>query len=179
MAAVIGPSFEEVESFCRGAEDAGIVCPANFNCPGQTVISGEPAAVERAEEIARSEGARRVVRLNVSGAFHSPLMDRVAGRLAEKLDGVEFSRPSGQLIPNVTARATQDPEEIKKSLTGQMESPVRWTESMEELVSLGCDTAVEAGPGSVLKGLFRRINRDVTVHSVGGPEEVESLIAAG
>jgi [acyl-carrier-protein] S-malonyltransferase len=175
MAAIIGLGDEETESVCRQAAEGRVLCLANLNSPGQTVISGEPEAVERAEEIAKASGARRVVRLNVSGAFHSPLMSRVTGQLAEKLEAVEFRKPSGRLIPNVTAEPTEDRDSIKKSLIAQMDSPVRWAESMEAVVSLGYKTAVEAGPGKVLKGLFRRIDREVEVHTVGEPEEIESF----
>ena len=173
MAAVIGLDDDVVAGLCGqiGSE----VVPANFNAPGQVVLSGEAAAVERAMAAAGEAGARRVVELPVSGAFHSPLMASAAEGLAARLAATRFRPPSVPVVTNVTAAPETDPRALRRLLFEQMTAPVRWTESVRALSSMGVDRAFEVGPGSVLRGLIRRILRGLTVETAGTAEEMEAL----
>ncbi len=173
MAAIIGLSDSEVVKLCESLGPN--VVPANFNCPGQVVISGEPTAVKRAMRKASDEGARRVLELQVSGAFHSGLMQTALGTLAGALVNVPFSPARVPVVPNTTAEPTTDPDLLKDLLIKQVVSPVRWTDSMARLVSEGVDRAIEAGPGNTLKALMRRIERRVAVSSAGTLDDLESL----
>ena len=175
MAAIIGLSDSAVADLCQSLGPNGMVVPANFNCPGQVVISGEPTAIKRAMRKALEEGARRVVELAVSGAFHSGLMRTALGTLAGALANVPFSPARIPVVPNTTAEPTTDPDLLKDLLVRQVVSPVRWTDSMARIVSEGVDRAIEAGPGSTLKALMRRIEKRVAVSSVGTLDDLESL----
>ena len=175
MAAVIGLDDSAVAAICESLGPGVVVVPANFNCPGQVVISGEPNAVKRAMQKATDEGARRVVELQVSGAFHSGLMQSALGTLEGALANVPFSQALIPVAPNTTAEPTTDPDLLKDLLIKQVVSPVRWTDSMARLVSEGVDRAIEAGPGNTLKTLMRRIEKRVAVSSVGTLEDLESL----
>ena len=175
MAAVVGLDDAVVVSLCAGI-DGGVV-PANFNAPGQVVLSGEAVAVERAAAAAQRAGARRVVELPVSGAFHSPLMASAAHALAELLEGTRFAPPSVPVVANVTAAPETDPEVLRRLLVAQVTAPVRWTESVTALASLGVGRALEVGPGAVLKGLVRRIARDLEVTTAGTADEIEGVDA--
>jgi [acyl-carrier-protein] S-malonyltransferase len=166
MAAILDLSDEEVVSVCQEASPFGIVVPANLNAPGQVVISGEDKAVSRASEIASSRGAR-VVPLRVGGAFHSPLMTPAAQGIADALQDVTLSPPVLLVVHNVTAHITRSLDEIRRLLVDQMTHPVRWVESMHRLRSLGVSRCVEVGPGTVLKGLVRKIDREFPVEQVG------------
>jgi len=177
MAAIIGLDDETVETLCGEASSAGLVRPANFNCPGQTVISGEDRGITKAMELAKEMGAKRALPLPVSGAFHSDLMKPAVEALTSALEGIAFSSPSVPVVPNVTATPTTDPDELKRLLIEQVVSPVRWTESVQRLSQAGVDKAYEVGPGSTLKGLIRRIDRDITVETVGTLEDMERLSA--
>lgn len=173
MAAVLGLDDAVVTGLCEGMGPQ--VVAANFNAPGQVVLSGEAAAVGAAMAAAEGAGARRVVELPVSGAFHSPLMAGAAEKLAERLEATPFRPPSVPVVNNVTAAPETDPGVLRRLLVEQMTAPVRWTESVQALASMGVDRAFEVGPGSVLKGLVRRILRDLRVETAGTAEEMDAL----
>jgi [acyl-carrier-protein] S-malonyltransferase len=157
MAAVLGLDDVVVEGVCNEVE--GVVVAANYNCPGQLVISGAVPAVEEACERLTEAGARRAVMLPVGGAFHSPLMEPARDELAQAIADTEFSTPSCPVYQNVTASAVSDPEEIKKNLIAQLTAPVRWTQSVQQMIADGATHFVELGPGKVLTGLLRKIDR--------------------
>lgn len=161
MAAVIGLSNEQVEDVC--AKAGGIVLPANYNCDGQVVISGEKEAVERACAAAVAAGAKRALPLAVSGAFHSPLMEPARVELAEAIEATEIVAPSCPVYQNVTGRPETDPVAIKKNLLEQLTSPVRWTQSVKNMLVDGADHFIETGPGNVLQGLVKRISGGTVV----------------
>ena len=159
MVALIGLEAEKVEEACRRAqqETGEIVTPANYNAPGQVVISGTPAALERAVEHAKAMGARRAIPLAVAGAVHSPLMSEAAAVIANAYRDATFRKPTIPIVSNVTARPMTDPEEIRALMSRQIASPVRWQESVEWMYANGVDTFIEAGVGDVLTGLIKRI----------------------
>ena len=161
MAAIIGLSNEQVEEVCRAAE--GTVLPANYNCDGQVVISGEKEAVERACALAKEAGAKRALPLAVSGAFHSPLMEPASVELAKAIEATEFVKPVCPVYQNVTAHAETDPDTIKANLLAQLTSPVRWTQSVKNMLVEGADYFMEVGPGNVLQGLVKRISGGMVV----------------
>ena len=163
MAAVIGLDDETVYEVCREAENHGIVTVANANCPGQVVISGELPALARAMELATARGARKVLRLGVSIASHSPLMSSVSARLAELVDDASLRTPQVPVVVNITGQRADSVDAIRTELSTSVENPVNWTRSVGEMISAGATTFVEIGPGQVLGGLIRRISRDVTV----------------
>jgi [acyl-carrier-protein] S-malonyltransferase len=178
MAAILGLEDETVERICRRILG---VWPANYNCPGQVVISGEDPAVDEACVRAGEEGARRAVKLRVSGAFHSPLVARAADRLRPALGRVKFGEPSAPFMSTVTARI-ESAQRLAPLLVDQLTAPVRFTQAARELVRQGATTFVEVGPGNVLSGLLKRIDRNVKTVSVGGPADIEKLeetLAAG
>jgi [acyl-carrier-protein] S-malonyltransferase len=178
MAALIGIEDEAVEQLCRDASSGGGVCvPANFNSPGQIVISGDVSAVERALELARSAGARKAVRLNVSGAFHSPLMSVAQPGLVEQLAGVAFGMPRFPVVSNVTAEPVTDPAEARRLLVEQLTSPVRWTACMRTMLGAGLTSFRELGPGNVLTGLLRRVDRSADCVAVGAPTDLGAAAA--
>lgn len=155
MAAIIALPTEKVETICSDTD--GIVVPANYNCEGQIVISGTVEAVSEASEKMKDAGAKRTIMLPVGGAFHSPLMQSAADELAAGIESVSFSRPVCPVYQNVTALPTVDPSEIKKNLLAQLTAPVRWTQSVVNMVADGADHFVECGPGKVLQGLVSKI----------------------
>ncbi|WP_420378817.1 ACP S-malonyltransferase [Gilvibacter sp.] len=157
MAAVLGLEDAVVEKICE--ETAGIVVAANYNCPGQLVISGEVPAVEAACESLKEAGARRALMLPVGGAFHSPLMEPAREELAKAIEGTAFSAPVCPIYQNVTAAAVTDPEAIKANLIKQLTASVRWTQSMQQMIADGAETFIEVGPGNVLQGLIKKIDR--------------------
>ena len=175
MAAILGLDDGEVHTLCEAVRTTGLVTPANFNCPGQVVISGEQAAVRRAMEAAKAGGARRAVELPVSGAFHSDLMQTAVEALANILEGIPFLPAKIPVIPNVTAEPTGDPGLLKRLLIEQVISPVRWSASMVRLVSEGLSRALEVGPGNTLQGLMRRIDRKISTSGSGTRSEIEGL----
>ncbi len=163
MAAIIGLPTETVEEVCASVSD-GIVIPANYNSEGQIVISGEIAAVEKACELMKEAGAKRALPLSVSGAFHSPLMEPAREELAEAIERTVFTEPICPVYQNVTAEPTTNPEVIKANLLAQLTSPVRWTQTVKNMLSAGVDSFLEIGPGTVLQGLVRRTaGPDVTI----------------
>jgi [acyl-carrier-protein] S-malonyltransferase len=178
MAAVLGLDGAAVEELCAKASEAGLVQPANLNCPGQVVVSGEVAGVHRAVELAPSLGAKKAVVLNVSGAFHSALMEDAQAELKEFLDGVELHDTSVPVIANVSARPVSAAGELRKNLVDQMTSPVRWEESMRFLLDEGCSEFYEIGAGRVLKGLLRSIDRAGKCTSIGTGATVQEVLAA-
>ncbi len=159
MAAVLGLDDNIVEIICRETE--GIVVAANFNCPGQLVISGELGAVKRANEKLLQSGAKRALLLPVGGAFHSPLMEPAREELAKAIEETHFSLPIAPVYQNVSASAVSNPSEIKENLIAQLTSPVRWTQSIQQMIADGATDFIEIGPGKVLLGLLRKIDRTV------------------
>lgn len=157
MAAVLGLEDEVVEQVC--AEIEGIVVPANYNCPGQLVISGEVSAVEKACEIMKEKGARRALLLPVGGAFHSPLMEPAREELAAAIKNTTFHVPGCPIYQNVSTTAVTDPESIKKNLIAQLTAPVKWTQSVQHMIKDGATLFTEVGPGKVLQGLVKKIDR--------------------
>ena len=163
MAAVLGLEDEKVEEIC--SQIKGIVVPANYNCPGQLVISGETSAVEEACEALKAAGAKRALLLPVNGAFHSPLMQPAQEKLAEAIEGVKFNNPILPIYQNVTTTPVTDPEEIKKNLIAQLTGPVKWTQTIQNMVKDGADHFVEVGPGKTLQGLIKKISPSIMVSS--------------
>lgn len=177
MAAILGLSIDEVEATCLEASTEGIVEVANFNSPTQTVISGEEPAVRRAMELARRRGAQRAVQLNVSAPFHCSLMAPLAAAFKPTLGEVSVRDPAMPVVANVTADYERTADEVRRNLIKQLASPVRWTASMQRLVEDGFDTFVEVGPGRVLIGLMRSIDRSVTAHSTDEPAGIDRMLA--
>jgi [acyl-carrier-protein] S-malonyltransferase len=171
MAAILGLDDEVVERICRRILN---VWPANYNCPGQIVVSGENPAVDEACQAAEEEGARRAVKLRVSGAFHSPLVARAADRLRPALERVKFGEPTAPFMSTVTARI-EDAKRMGPLLVEQLTAPVRFTQAAQELVREGVHTFVEVGPGNVLSGLVKRIDRNAKTISVSTPESLDRL----
>lgn len=155
MAAIIGLPNEKVEEICAGT--SGIVIPANYNCNGQVVISGEKQAVEAACEALKAAGAKRALPLSVSGAFHSPLMEAARVELGKAIEKTEVKTPSCPIYQNVTAKPETDPARIKENLLQQLTSPVKWTQTVENMLADGASIFRELGPGNVLQGLIKRI----------------------
>lgn len=173
MAALLGLDDDEVRAVCESTE--GTVVPANYNAPGQVVVSGETEAVEAAADRARDAGARRVIMLDVSGAFHSPLMEVARVGLAEALRDVEIRAPRFPVIANASAEPVRDPAAARQLLVDQLTSPVRWVAGIERIRARGPDRVLELGPGRVLAGLMRRIDRSLEVRSVATAEDVETI----
>lgn len=163
MAAILGLDDQVVERIC--AETDGVVVPANYNCPGQLVISGEVAAVEKACEKLTEAGARRALILPVGGAFHSPLMEPARQQLAQAIEASEIRAPRCPIYQNVSASAQTDPGQIKANLVAQLTAPVRWTQSMQQMLTDGAAEVIEVGPGKVLQGLFKKVDRQLPVSS--------------
>ena len=163
MAAVLGLEDEKVEEICAQIE--GIVVPANYNCPGQLVISGETAAVEKACEALKAAGAKRALLLPVNGAFHSPLMKPAQDKLAKAIENTKFNKPIIPIYQNITTTAVEDPEEIKKNLIAQLTGPVNWTQTVRNMIADGAESFVEVGPGKTLQGLIKKIHPEAVVSS--------------
>ncbi|NNL49164.1 MAG: ACP S-malonyltransferase [Acidimicrobiia bacterium] len=181
MAAVLGLDAAAVTSACDEvtSEGDGVVQPANFNSTDQVVISGDASAVERAMSLIGERGARRVIALPVSGAFHSPLMEDARAGLAEALDSLEIRSPACPVYLNVTAEPTRDPEEIRRRLLEQLTSPVRWTQIMQHMKEAGADRFIEVGAGKVLSGLAKRtLGRDAATAQAGKFDELADITPA-
>ncbi|WP_339653193.1 ACP S-malonyltransferase [uncultured Salegentibacter sp.] len=163
MAAVLGLEDEVVEAVC--AETDGIVVAANYNCPGQLVISGDIKAVEAACETLKERGAKRAMILPVGGAFHSPLMEPARKELAAAIENTTFNTPTCPIYQNVSTFAVTDPEEIKKNLVFQLTAPVKWTQSVQNMIKDGATNFTEVGPGKVLQGLVKKIDRQMETAS--------------
>ena len=163
MAAILGLPDEKVEEICAAID--GIVVPANYNCPGQLVISGETAAVEMACEKLKEAGAKRALMLPVNGAFHSPLMQPAQEKLAAAIENTKFRNAMIPVYQNITTSAVLDPEEIKMNLIKQLTGPVKWTQSVQNMIKDGATNFIEVGPGKTLQGLIKKINSEVTTSS--------------
>ncbi len=159
MAAIIALTDEQVEEICNSVD--GVVVCANYNCPGQLVISGEIEAIDAACDKAKAAGAKRALKLNVSGAFHSPCMEPARAELAEAIERTDFHKPVCPVYQNVDAKPHTDPAEIKANLIAQLTAPVRWTQTVRNMIADGATEFIEIGPGKVLQGLVSKINREV------------------
>lgn len=164
MAAVLGLEDSIVEEVCAGIDD--VVVAANYNCPGQLVISGSISGIEKACEVLKEKGARRALVLPVGGAFHSPLMEPARIELEAAIKSTNFSQPTCPVYQNVDAKPSTDIEEIKSKLISQLTAPVRWTQTVQNMVTDGAISFTECGPGKVLQGLVKKINRESEVMSV-------------
>lgn len=162
MAAVLALPDEKVEELCAKV-DGEVVVAANYNCPGQLVISGSIPGIEKACELMLEAGAKRALRLPVGGAFHSPLMEPAKIELAEAIEATTFSAPKCPVYQNVTTKGETDPETIKKNLVLQLTAPVKWTQSVQNMIADGADSFTEVGPGAVLQGLVKKIDKSVAV----------------
>ena len=163
MAAILGLPDEKVEEICAQIE--GIVVPANYNCPGQLVISGETSAVERACEAMKTAGAKRALMLPVNGAFHSPLMKPAQDKLAAAIEKTKFRTATMPVYQNITTKAVSNPEEIKQNLIAQLTCPVKWTQTVQNMIKDGATNFLEVGPGKTLQGLIKKINPEVNASS--------------
>jgi [acyl-carrier-protein] S-malonyltransferase len=163
MAAIVGLEDEIVETICGGIDE--IVVPANYNCPGQLVISGSIQGIDLACVKLTEAGAKRAIKLSVGGAFHSPLMEPARAELAEAINSTHFNTPVCPVYQNVTAGAVSDPEVIKKNLIAQLTAPVRWTQTVKNMINDGCTSFTEIGPGQVLQGLVKKVDR--TIETIG------------
>jgi [acyl-carrier-protein] S-malonyltransferase len=173
MAAILGLADEAVEGLCRKISN---VWPANYNCPGQLVISGETPSVDEACAEAEREGARRAIKLRVSGAFHSPLVERAADRLRPAVERVQLMEGRAQFMSTVTARV-EEAQRYRELLIEQLTAPVKFTQAARELVAQGVTTFVEVGPGNVLSGLLKRIDRSVRTISVSDLKSLDEATA--
>jgi [acyl-carrier-protein] S-malonyltransferase len=174
MAAILGSNLETVNAACGEAAQGQVCSAANINSPGQIVIAGDAAAIDRAIEILKARGAKRAVKLNVSAPFHCALMKPAQDRLAADLDGLQFGDLAISLVTNVDAKSIKTGDEARDSLVRQVSQPVRWLESVEFLSNHGVQTFIEIGPGKVLSGLVRQINRELRCLNV---EDENSLRA--
>lgn len=175
MAAVLGLDAKAIEEVCSNTE--GIVSIANYNCPGQIVITGKTAAVEKAAESLKAAGAKRAVLLNVSGPFHSKMLESAGEELAKEMEKRNFEPLAIPYVTNVTAKYVTDIKETKALLAKQISSPVRWEESVRTMIEDGVDTFVEIGPGKTLAGFMRRIDKSVKVYNIETWEDMEKVIA--
>ncbi|TCS88844.1 [acyl-carrier-protein] S-malonyltransferase [Anseongella ginsenosidimutans] len=164
MAAILGLEDKIVEDICSGIQET--VVPANYNCPGQLVISGTVEGVEEACRKLTEAGARRAVILSVGGAFHSPLMEPARGELEKAIQDTSFTRPVCPVYQNITAQPASDPDIIKKNLVAQLTGPVRWTQTILNMIAGGADAFIETGPGNVLQGLVRKTDRSVSAAAI-------------
>ncbi len=175
MAAVLAMDAAKIEEICEQTE--GIVSIANYNCPGQIVITGEEQAVEAAGEALKNAGAKRVIRLNVSGPFHSKMLEEAGEKLAGELQDVEISGIATPYLTNVTADYVKSGDDVKDYLRRQVSSSVRWQQSVERMIVDGVDTFVEMGPGKTLSGFMRKINRSVTMYNIETMADFEKVTA--
>ena len=163
MAAIVGLDDNVVEEVCGSIND--IVVPANYNCPGQLVISGSMSGIDKAVEALKEKGARRALKLNVGGAFHSPLMEPARVELEKAIQNTKFNAPVCAIYQNVNAQAVKNPDIIKSNLISQLTSPVRWTQTMKNMLAEGMTEYIEVGPGKVLQGLLKKIDRKLPASS--------------
>ncbi len=175
MAAIVGLPSEEVRALCDTAAEAGTVAPANFNSPRQTVVSGEEAGVQRLLELAEEAGASKAVRLKVSAAFHSALMEPVQREMAEAMGKLTWRDPRVPLVANASGTVIRTGEEVCQALVAQIASPVLWVDCVQTLVGEGCTRVLELGPGRVLGGLVRQIDSDVEVFAADSPEKLAAF----
>ena len=173
MAAILGLSAEAVEA---GIQDISGVTVANYNCPGQIVITGEGKAVEQAAEVLKAAGAKRAVMLNVSGPFHSPMLKKAGEELEKEMEHMTFTELQIPYVTNVTAEYVSDISQTKTLLEEQVASSVRWQESMEKMIAEGVDTFVEIGPGKTLAGFMKKIDKSVKMYNIASWEDVEKVV---
>ncbi|MBO4821774.1 MAG: ACP S-malonyltransferase [Prevotella sp.] len=168
MAAIIGIADEKVEEICKEVSELGqgVVVPANYNCPGQLVISGNVEAIQEACKRIKEAGAKRALPLNVGGAFHSPLMQPAKDELQKAIEQTNISQPKCPVYQNVDGKPHTDPEEIKANLIAQLTSSVRWTQCVQNMIADGADDFTECGPGKALQGMIGRISKEVTAHGI-------------
>ena len=178
MAAIIGGDLKTIEQTCAEAAQNQVCAPANINAPNQVVIAGHAEAVDRASELLRERGAKRVVKLNVSAPFHCELMKPAQERLAANVETVDFKDLAMPLVTNVDADEIETGDAARQSLVRQVTAPVRWLQSIEHMIAIGVETFVEVGPGKVLTGLMRQINRDVKCFNVEDADSLKSTAAA-
>ena len=178
MAAIIGLEAEPLAALCEEASESGIVALANLNSPGQIVVSGEEAGVERLLELATGAGAKKAIRLQVGAAFHSELMKPVQEQMAEAMEGVTWREPRVPLASNASGALVRTADEVREALIAQIASPVRWIECVETLVGEGCDTFWEIGPGRVLTGLVKRIAPEVEASAADAPSKLSTFVRA-
>ena len=178
MAAILMLDLPAIEAACQEAAQGQVVVPANINSPGQVVIAGHTAAVERAMELCKAKGAKRALRLPVSAPFHCPLMMPAQERLAGLLEHIAFRDPSVPLVNNADAQPVRSAASCRDGLVRQVSAPVRWEESVQELVRQGVDTFVEVGPGQVLSGLVKKIEKGARVLNVEDPASLEATVSA-
>lgn len=176
MAAILGLADDAIEDACASAAEGAVVSPVNYNCPGQVVIAGEKAAVERAIEACKAAGAKRAVPLPVSVPSHCALMKPAAERLQTALADVELNMPSIPVVQNVSAEVAQDLETLKQNLVAQLYSPVLWTRCVQQMSGQGVETLLECGPGKVLTGLNKKIDRSLTGISISEPAGLEKAL---
>jgi [acyl-carrier-protein] S-malonyltransferase len=175
MAAIVGLPAEEVRALCETASEAGTVAPANFNSPRQTVVSGEEAGVQRLLQLAEEAGASKAVRLKVSAAFHSVLMEPVQREMAEMMGKLAWKDPQVPVVANASGTVLRTGEEVCQALVAQIASPVLWVDCVQTLVKEGCTRVLELGPGRVLGGLVRQIDSDVEVFAADSPEKLSAF----
>lgn len=175
MSAVLGMDSTQIEQVIADMEGVSI---ANYNCPGQIVITGETVAVAQAGEVLKEAGAKRIMPLKVSGPFHSPMLSEAGEALGKELEKIELEALKVPYVTNVTAEQIEDISETKALLAKQVASSVRWQQSMENMIANGVDTFVEVGPGRTLAGFLKKINRDVTVYNVAAWDDVEKVVGA-
>ena len=176
MVSIIGLEDEKVEQICAEMKPLGIICAANYNSPGQVVISGEKAVLEKASILAKERGARMVVPLKVDGAFHSDLMSPASNRLSKELEATPISKPNIPVVANIHARYVREPDEIKASLAKQLNSPVRWHQSISMLIQNGFNKFYEIGPGKTLSGLMKRIDSTQEIKNIDTVEAFENIV---
>lgn len=177
MAAIVGLQLELLQQVCQ--EAGGIVVPANFNSPGQVVISGDTESVRKAMELAMSRGAKIVKELQVSGAFHSPLMATASSQLASMIDEAMIQEPICDVYPNVLGKATRDPSVIRDCLKRQVTSPVLWSDTIESMRQKGIECFLEVGPKNVLTGILRSIERSIQIQTIGTVDEIQAFTLKG
>jgi [acyl-carrier-protein] S-malonyltransferase len=163
MAAIIGLDDFTVEDICQRVSD--VVVPANYNCPGQLVISGSIAGIDKACELLSEAGAKRTLKLNVGGAFHSPLMESARAELQEAIERTKIKEPVCPIFQNISAKAYKDPENIKHNLIAQLTGAVRWTQTIQHMLEYGATSFTEVGPGNVLQGLVKKVDRQMETNS--------------
>lgn len=176
MAAIIGIEDEKVEEACKLAKAAGFVVPANYNCPGQVAISGEKEAVRVAMEKAKELGAKRAIELKTSGPFHTEKLKVASEKLKQELEKVEVQFPEKKVIKNIDGKEYQKQDDIREILAKHVVSSVRFADSIKNMISQGIDTFIEIGPGKVLSGFIKKINREVTILNVQDIETLENVI---
>jgi [acyl-carrier-protein] S-malonyltransferase len=176
MAAVLGLSKEKVLELCSKASSKGVCEAVNFNCPGQIVVSGAVAAIENFMDLAREAGAAKCVKLNVSGAFHSSLMKEAAVEMQEKLTKYTFNKPSFGVYTNYDAELTVDPDQLKEKLIKQVDHPVLWDMTIEKIIAAGFEIFIEVGPGKVLSGLLRKVDRSKKAYNVSDQDSLQEVV---